>query len=121
MRSIAEYADHVREVLFAMRFVLDVAIENPGTDLGNPPEPEFTSTPKPIEISTALAAIDTEARQLAARLRQLSERDWASEVSFGSQTRDPHWISRHAVHDASHHLEDVDRLRAALTHPDVRN
>ena len=37
MWSIAEYADHVREVLFGMRFLLDTAISQPGTDLGEAP------------------------------------------------------------------------------------
>jgi len=27
---------------------------------------------------------------------------------------DLHWIARHAVHDPTHHLRDVARLRAAL-------
>ena len=41
MWSIAEYADHVREVLFGMRFLLDTAISQPGTDLGESPQPQF--------------------------------------------------------------------------------
>jgi hypothetical protein len=27
---------------------------------------------------------------------------------------DLHWIARHAVHDATHHLADVELLRYAL-------
>jgi hypothetical protein len=27
---------------------------------------------------------------------------------------DVHWIARHAVHDSTHHLDDIARLRAAL-------
>lgn len=34
--SIAEYANHVREVLFGMRFLLDVAVGQQGTDHGHP-------------------------------------------------------------------------------------
>ncbi len=115
MWSIAEYADHVRETLFGMRFVLDVAVESPGTDLGEPPEPEFAPAAKPIAIATALAAIESEATQLASRLRQLAAAEWASEVGFGSRSHDVHWICRHAVHDASHHLDDVARLKVALS------
>jgi len=33
MWSIAEYADHVRRVLFGMRFLLDTAVTQPGTVL----------------------------------------------------------------------------------------
>jgi hypothetical protein len=34
--SIAEYLDHVREVLFAMRFLVETALDEPGRDLGDP-------------------------------------------------------------------------------------
>jgi hypothetical protein len=34
MWSIAEYADHVREALFGMRFLLDTTLTTPGADLG---------------------------------------------------------------------------------------
>ena len=37
MWSVAEYADHVREVLFSMRFLLDIAVARPGgPTLGRP-------------------------------------------------------------------------------------
>ena len=35
MWSIAEYVDHVREVLFRMRFLLDTALNSPGSELGD--------------------------------------------------------------------------------------
>lgn len=44
MRSIGEYADHVREVLFGMRLLLDSAISHPGTNLGESPPAQFNST-----------------------------------------------------------------------------
>jgi hypothetical protein len=113
MWSIAEYADHVREVLFGMRFLLDTALTEPGTDLGEPPESEFDPEPRVIDIELSLAGIADEAGALRDRLAQLPESAWHSPVTLGGQEVDARWIARHAVHDATHHLLDVDRLRSA--------
>ena len=114
MWSIAEYVDHVREVLFGMRFLLDTAISQPGTDLGESPTQPFASQPRRIDVEAALDGIDHEAHSLSAQLSGLSSHDWLLTVRFDSAAVDPHWIARHAVHDASHHLLDGDRLRSAL-------
>lgn len=114
MWSVAEYVDHVRETLFGMRFVIDLAADNPGVDLGEAPEPTFTAEPKAIDVAVALDGIESEAAQLAARLRGLARDAWEASVIFDGSSHDAHWIARHAVHDASHHLMDVDRLRSAL-------
>jgi hypothetical protein len=114
MWSIAEYADHVREVLFGMRFLLDTAISQPGTDLGEPPPQRFASQPRQIDVGAALDGIDREARSLSQQLSELSSNDWPLTVTFDGASVDPHWIARHAVHDATHHLLDIGRLRSAL-------
>lgn len=114
MWSIAEYADHVREVLFGMRFVLDSAVSQPGVELGDAPEPEFAVTPRAIDAGVALAGIDREAKALRNRLAGLPARSWAATARVGGDRLNAHWIARHAVHDATHHLGDVRRLRAAL-------
>ena len=114
MWSIAEYADHVREVLFAMRFLLDTAVGEPGTDLGDPPQSEFDPEPRVIDIEMSLVGIADEAGALRDRLAELPEPAWHSAVTLGGHEVDARWIARHAVHDATHHLLDVDRLRRAL-------
>lgn len=114
MWSIAEYVDHVRETLFGMRFVLDMAFESPDADLGEPPEPAFTPGPRQIDVSDALMRLSDEANELHARLIHLGSDQWRASVRFGGEDHDAHWICRHAVHDATHHLGDVDRLKAAL-------
>jgi hypothetical protein len=114
MWSIAEYVDHVREVLFGMRFVLDTAVGQPGTDLGEPPEPRFDPEPRAIDVGAALSGIDREASALRDRLAELPDSAWNSKVTAGGDAIDARWIARHAVHDATHHLLDVDRLREAL-------
>jgi hypothetical protein len=112
--SIAEYTDHVRETIFGMRFVLDVALADPGTDLGPPPENRFDPDPRPIDADAALAGLAREVDALCDRLRELPAERWQDEVTVGGEAIDAHWIVRHALHDVTHHLGDVDRLRAAL-------
>jgi hypothetical protein len=114
MWSIAEYADHVREVLFGMRFLLDTALAQPGTDLGEPPQQQFDPEPRVIDIEKSLSGIVDEAGALRDRLAQLPESAWYSTVTLGGDEVEACWIARHAVHDATHHLLDVQRLRGAL-------
>jgi hypothetical protein len=114
MWSIAEYTDHVREVLFGMRLVLDTATESPGTDLGDPPEAPFDPEPRPIDVPVALSGIEHEARELYGRLTDVPSASWEAVVLVGGEEIDLHWIARHAVHDATHHLDDVVRLRIRL-------
>lgn len=114
MWSVAEYVDHVREVLFGMRFVLDIAVTQPGTDLGQPPEPRFDPVPRFVDTQAALAGIESEAGALGDRLAELPASAWYSKVTVGGDAVDARWIARHAVHDATHHLLDVARLREAL-------
>lgn len=114
MWSIAEYTDHVREVLFAMRFVLDSALDDPGVDLGAAPEPDFPPTPRLIDIHAVLEGLDGEASALRQRLLELPAKSWETSCRIGDDHVNVHWICRHAVHDADHHLGDVSRPRAAL-------
>jgi len=115
MWSILEYADHVREVLFGMRFVLDSAVAQPGVDLGEAPEPTFEPTLRNVDRGAALEGITREAELLRQRLHKLSQLEFESTAVVGDYEVDGHWICRHAVHDATHHLMDMERLRVALS------
>ncbi len=114
MWSIAEYVDHVREVLFGMRFLLETALTDPGTELGDPPEPGFDPEPRVVDVDRALRGLSREAERLHHALTSASPRAWQSTVILGGEALDVHWIARHGVHDPTHHLGDVDGLRAAL-------
>lgn len=114
MWSIGEYVDHVREVLFGMRFVLDSAVAQPGVDLGDPPEPVFAPEPRAIDLAAALSGVEGEAQALRDRLAALPPQSWSHTAIVGGDEVDAHWICRHAVHDATHHQLDIERLRAAL-------
>jgi hypothetical protein len=114
MWSIAEYVDHVREVLFGMRFLLETALTDPGTDLGDPPGPGFDPEPRAVDVDRALRGLSVEAERLRESLTSISPGAWRSTVILGREAVDVHWIARHGVHDPTHHLGDVERLRAAL-------
>jgi hypothetical protein len=114
MWSIAEYLDHVRETTFGMRFILAIALEAPGTDLGEPPASSFDPAPRLVDVRAALDGLREEAEQLHEQLRQLAGPSWESTVVVGGEVVDVHWIARHAVHDATHHLSDIERLRERL-------
>ncbi len=123
MWSIAEYSDHVREVLFGMHFLLDSAVAQPGIDLGDAPTSTFAATPRAIDVSAALTGIRREATGLVDRLVELPESSWRSTATVDGNAVDAHWICRHALHDTTHHLADVDRIRQALeqSHRGARN
>jgi hypothetical protein len=114
MWSIAEYVNHVREVLFGMRFLLDTAVSDSGVDLGQPPEPTFEPEARAIDIDVALAGLSREAQQLSGALAGTPPAAWTAMVIVSGDALDLHWIARHGVHDPTHHLRDVSRLRAAL-------
>jgi hypothetical protein len=114
MWSIGEYTDHVREVVFGMRFVLDTALTAPGTDLGDPPEAGFDADARVVDVPQSLADFTNEVQVLVQRLEDTPGDAWRSSVTIGGDVVDVHWIARHAVHDVTHHLMDVERLRAAL-------
>jgi hypothetical protein len=85
MWSIAEYVDHVREILFGMRFLMDTALSDPGTDLGDSPEPRFDPEPRVIAIDTALTGLADEAKQLSDALAAVQPDGWASSVIVGGE------------------------------------
>ena len=116
--SIAEYVDHVRETMFVMRFLLEVAGDGPEVDLGAIGEPTFDAEPRRIDSSQAMQALWDEVHQLCARLDEVAAALWDASVVLGGRRVDVHWIVRNALHECSHHLGDVSRLREiALTEP----
>jgi hypothetical protein len=112
--SISEYTDHVREVVFGMRFLLDMVVSQPGTDLGDSPSSPFEPEPRQIDIDVALLGIEEEATSFLDSLTELTPSQWDKIVTLDRADVDSHWIVRHAVHDSNHHLLDIQRLRSAL-------
>lgn len=81
-----------------MRFMLDMMLTQPGTDLGESPSSPFEPEPRQIDIDAALAGIELEATSLLETFSELSPEEWHSIVTLDGGDVDPHWIVRHAVH-----------------------
>lgn len=134
--SIAEYTDHVREVLWLMRFVIDTARMSPGAHLPSAPDRPFDGEPRVVDLDAALAAVDEECAAITRLARDLTADQWRSatvivdppegssadakgganggDAGPAGDERATGWWLRHAVHDVSHHLHDVGRIRARL-------
>jgi hypothetical protein len=115
MWSIAEYSDHVRETIFGMRFVIDLAIDSPGIDLGEHSEARFDDAPRPLDLARSIRGFQKEVRLLLECLSRLSDEERAVTAVMAGDRVGVAWITRHAIHDVTHHLGDVRRLRIALT------
>jgi hypothetical protein len=95
-------------------FILDSALTQPGVDLGEAPEPRFDPVPRAIGLDAALDGLEREAMSLGSLLPVVREHSWDLKVRVGEDEVDARWICRHAVHDAAHHLMDVERVRSVL-------
>lgn len=109
--SALEYAAHTRDVIAlvgsGMSKVLDgdapvfEAIQPDATAADH----GYNALP-PADVLGGLAA---NAERLAARAERALPDHWARTGSIGGVETDAGWLFRHAVHDASHHLRDVER------------
>jgi hypothetical protein len=97
-----------------MRFLLGIAVTQPGTDLGESPSSTFEPEPHQIVVDAALVGLEREVTSLLKIFSELAPNEWHSTVTLDGANVDPHWIVRHAVHDSTHHLHDMERLRRAL-------
>ncbi len=112
--SVGEYVNHVREVMFGLRALTEVALEGLGTDLGAPIEPGPPGARVDHDPEESASALATEALTFARRLGELDDQAWGEWAIIGDNRRDVRWASRHAVHDLWHHLIDIADVRVAL-------
>lgn len=109
--SIAEYADHVREVAFGNRFAIECALNDPGIDLGPAPEASMTDSARVIDFDTAVAAVEVEFDALQDVLASLAEDQWNATVAVDGKPTPVGWFARHVIHDGLHHMADIGRIR----------
>jgi len=114
--SIAEYVDHVQEVAFVNRSAIDMALNEPGADLGPAPEPVFSDTLRSVDVAAALAACTGEYEALRQRLGALTDEQWSATVTVDDHPISVDWFARHVVHDGLHHMADIGRIVHGLGH-----
>lgn len=115
--SIAEYVDHLREVAFGMRMVVEVALDEPGKDLGPQLEPPDPGEPRDLDLDAALRGLAAEASALHGVLLAAGDDAWEQAVTIGERPHSIGWAARHAVHDLMHHLRDMAAIRDQLRQP----
>lgn len=115
--SVTEYTDHIRETIFGGRFLTELAIEDPGRDLGAAIAPSPAGRHRLLDLDDRLAALDEETDTFGQLLGTLTSDQWNVHVVVGGVERTVTWASRHSVHDLWHHLGDLARIRAQLGDP----
>ncbi len=110
--SIAEYTEHLREMVFGNRFMIDLALENPGVDLGA--APDNPDEREEVSLEEAVSGLTDELTQLWDRVRQLADEQWAVHAVLDGEAKDVDWVARHVVHDQLHHMGDIARIRHRL-------
>jgi hypothetical protein len=114
--SALEYAAHTRDVIalngWAMHQVLDdTKPEFPAVEPDPPGADHGYNALTPVAVLDELAA---NADRMAARAERALPEHWKRTGASGGAEADAGWVLRHAVHDASHHLKDVEKGLAAL-------
>lgn len=112
--SMAEYTDHARETAFTMRFLLQTALTTTDVDLGRSKEPQFSATPKPLSVAVSLDGLRNEIDQFVGALDAAPQQSWSSSVIYDNERVDVRWIARYLIHEVTHHLGDIQRLKEAM-------
>ncbi len=109
--SIGEYVDHVRDVAFAARFVIESALAEPGVDLGEPPDMGLTDELRMVDVPVALDRVAREYETIRVLLGSLDDEQWQEFAVIGGEERSVGWFARHVLHDGLHHMADIGRIR----------
>lgn len=112
--SIVEYADHMRGVAWNMRFVIELGVEAPGTVLDPPADDPVDDGPGRVAVDDVLDALDRESAELFRSVEALDATGWDTTVVLRGEPIGAWTAVRNALHECSHHLRDVGRIRAAL-------
>lgn len=111
--SIAEYTDHVADTVWAMRFLAQLAFDQPGAVL-DPVEPAPSGEHRLIDLSAALERFGEELFALHDLVRRVPDADLDASVVIGGAPRSARWAVLHLAHDTTHHLHDIGRIRHRL-------
>lgn len=84
--SMAEYLNHVREVVFGNRMAIEMALAEPADEFG----------------------------QMEELLAGLTDDQWRVSVTVGGERLSVGWFARHVLHDGLHHLGDIGRIRHGM-------
>ena len=115
--SALEYAAHTRDVLALVGWGMNQVLEGgkPSFDPVEPDPPGADHGYNALDPGKVLNELAANAERMAARAERALPEHWGRTGMMGGVETDAGWFLRHAVHDASHHLRDVERgLRSAV-------
>jgi len=115
--SIAEYTDHVANSLWSMRFAVELVRTSPGTELdtGAGAASLLTADQPTIDLGAALARLRTEGAALHELTGAIPAAEWEdAAIILDGEPWTIGWTLRHGVHDVTHHLGDIGRIRHRL-------
>jgi len=109
--SPLEYAAHTRDILglFAAGSPAVLAGEHPVYPAVEPDPPGFDHGYNALDPQTVLGELAANADRLADVAEGSRPAQWERTATIGDQERDAVWLLFHALHDASHHLRDVEK------------
>ena len=133
MWSALEYTAHTRDVMAGNGYLLHKTLQGEGVSIPaiSADDAAAASDYNTLAPADVLDDLEANAGRIAGRAERASPADWtqrirverdevlASLVDHG--ITDALGVLRHAVHEAVHHLDDVQRNLAAMTrHPEGR-
>lgn len=109
--SALEYAAHTRDVIGLVGWGMHEVLEggHPSFEAIEPDEPGLDRGYNQLDPDTVLKELAANAGRMADRAERALPDHWARTAVMGGREVDAGWLLRHAVHDASHHLRDVER------------
>jgi hypothetical protein len=109
--SPLEYAAHTRDVLALLGWGMNQVLEGsrPTLDATEPDPPGADHGYNELDPATVLGELESNAERIARRADRALPEHWKRTATIGGRETDAGWLLRHAVHDASHHLRDVER------------
>jgi S-DNA-T family DNA segregation ATPase FtsK/SpoIIIE len=111
--SPLEYAAHTRDVLDLHAFGLNEILkgQDPEFPVIEPDEGAPDHGYNTQEPAAVLEALAKHATRIADRAADVVGADpWSRTATVGDNKIDAGWLLRHGLHDASHHVRDVQRI-----------
>ncbi len=109
--SPLEYAAHTRDVLALVGWGMNQVLEGgrPSFEAIEPDPPGTDHGYNELDPQKVLGELESNADRIARRAERALPEHWKRTATTGGVETDAGWLLRHAVHDASHHLRDVER------------
>jgi DinB superfamily len=115
--SAIEYAAHSRDITALHAFGVEQALtlDEPAFPAVEPGLADAAAVSYGIaDPDEVVAALDAAAMQLAGRADAAGSDAWSQGLTLGTERIDVRRLLEHALHDSTHHLDDVERGFAQL-------